>query len=284
MILLFIRILRLYRVRWLRFISVCLHVFLQFRLGWECFRALLTVRLQRLQPGVAAFVPRQLWRALELELAHVAGIRPLPCVNTLVQLSLAEGKERLLAVATGERPFSCVDEIVSCQCVRFGEALPTVGAGVRAGASVGHDMLLLGFLALKTFVTLRAGVGLVIHMWPVMFGELSFGQKALPALGAEERLLPGVHPLMSGQHRHQGEPLGAVGALERTLACVNTEVLHEQEAQRELLAALVTLVRPLACMGGQVSLHIGPPSVRLLAVGAFELMLHLMHLPVLRAC
>lgn len=85
-------------------------------------------------------------------------------MNTLVQLSLAEGEERLFAVAAGERPFSCVDEIVSGQCVRFGEALPAVGAGVWAGAGVGDDMLLLGFLALETFVTLRAGVGPVIHM------------------------------------------------------------------------------------------------------------------------
>lgn len=113
---------------------------------------------------MAALVSRQLRRALELELADVAGIWPLPRVNTLVELSLAEGEERLLTVSTGERPLSCVNEIVSGQCVGFGEALPAVGAGVRAGAGVGDDMFLLGFLALETFVTLRAGVGLVVHM------------------------------------------------------------------------------------------------------------------------
>lgn len=117
-----------------------------------------------------------------------------------------------------------------------------------------------------------------------MFGELALRQKALPALGAEERLLPGVHPLVSGQHRHQGEPLGAVGALERPLACVNAEVLHEHEAEREAFAALVTLVGSLTCVGGQVSLYIRSPSVRLLAMWALKLTLHLMHLPVLGAC
>lgn len=141
-----------------------LHVFLQLGLGCKRFRALLTVWLQRLQPRMAPLVSRQLRRALELELADVAGIRPLPCVNTLVQLSLAEGEERLLAVSAGERPLSGVNEIVSGQRVRFGEALTAVGAGVRAGAGVGHDVFLLGFLALETFVALRAGVGSVVHM------------------------------------------------------------------------------------------------------------------------
>lgn len=113
---------------------------------------------------MAALVSRQLRRALELELADVAGVRPLPRVDALVQLSLAEGEERLLAVSTGERPLSCVNEVMPGQGIRFGEALPAVGAGVRACASVGNDVLLLGFLALETFVTLRAGVGLVVHM------------------------------------------------------------------------------------------------------------------------
>lgn len=143
---------------------MCLRVFLQLGLGCERLAAPLAVWLQRLQPRMAAFVPRQLRRALELELADVAGIRPLPRVDALVQLRLAEGEERLLTVSAGERPFSCVDEIVSRQRVRFGEALPAVGAGVRAGAGVGDDVLLLGFLGLETFVTLRAGVGPVVHM------------------------------------------------------------------------------------------------------------------------
>lgn len=82
-----------------------------------------------------------------------------------------------------------------------------------------------------------------------MFRKLPLRQKALPALGAEERFLPGVHPLVSGQHRHQGEPLVAVGALERPLACVNTEVFHEHKAEREALAALVTLVGSLPGVG-----------------------------------
>lgn len=86
-----------------------------------------------------------------------------------MQLSLAEGEERLLAVSAGEWPFSCVNEIVPGQRVRFGEALPAVGTGVRAGAGVGDDVFLLGFLALETFVTLRARVGPVIHVRPVMF-------------------------------------------------------------------------------------------------------------------
>lgn len=143
---------------------MCLHVFLQLGLGCERFGAPLAARPRRLQPRMAALVPRQLRRALELELADVAGVRPLPRVNALVQLSLAEREERLLTVGAGERPLSRVDEIVSGQRVRFGEALPAEGAGVRAGAAVGGDVFLLGFLALETLVTLRAGVGPVVHM------------------------------------------------------------------------------------------------------------------------
>lgn len=113
---------------------------------------------------MAAFVSCQLRRALELQLAHVAGIRSLPRVNSLMQLSLAEGEEGLLAVSAGERPLPRVNEVVSGQRVGFGEALPAVGARVRAGAGVGDDMFLLGFLALEAFVALRAGVGPVVHM------------------------------------------------------------------------------------------------------------------------
>lgn len=118
---------------------------------------------------MAALVPRQLRRAFELELAEVTGVRPFARVYALVQLGLAEGEERLLAVLTGEGPLSRVDEIVPGQRVRFGKALPTVGAGEWTGAGVGDDMFLLGFLAFEPFVTLGAGVGLVIHMRPVMF-------------------------------------------------------------------------------------------------------------------
>lgn len=118
---------------------------------------------------MAAPVPRQLRRAFELELAGVAGVRPFARVYALVQLCLAEGEERLLAVLTGEGPLSRVDEIVPGERVRFGEALPAVGAGERTGAGVGDDMFLLGFLALEPFATLGTGVGLVIHVRPVMF-------------------------------------------------------------------------------------------------------------------
>lgn len=89
---------------------------------------------------------------------------------------------------------------------------------------------------------------------------------------------------MSGQHRHQGEPLWAVGALERALTRVNTEVFDEHEAQREPFAALVALVGSLPSVGGQMPLNVRPPSVRLLTMWTFKLTLHLMHLPVLRAC
>lgn len=58
-----------------------------------------------------------------------------------------------------------------------------------------------------------------------MLGELSLGQEALTALGAEERLLPRVHPLVSGQHGRQREPLGALGALEGPLPGVKVLVL-----------------------------------------------------------
>lgn len=57
-----------------------------------------------------------------------------------------------------------MDEVVSGEGVWFGEALPAVGAGVRAGTGVGKDVFLLGFLALKALVTLRAGVRPVIHV------------------------------------------------------------------------------------------------------------------------
>lgn len=113
---------------------------------------------------MAALVSRQLRRALELELANIAGVRPLPRVYALVQLSLAEGQEGLLAVSAGEGSLSRVDQIVSGQCVRFGEALPAVGAGERASAGVGDDVFLLGFLGFEPFVALGTGVGLVVHM------------------------------------------------------------------------------------------------------------------------
>lgn len=124
---------------------------------------------------MAAFVARQLRGALKLQLAGVAGVRPFAGVNPAVQLSLAEREEGLLAVSAGERPLPGVDEVVSSQGVGFGEALPTVAARVRAGAAVGDDVLLLRFFALEAFVTLRAGVWPVVHMRPVMFGELSLG-------------------------------------------------------------------------------------------------------------
>lgn len=99
----------------------------------------------------------------------------------------------------------------------------------------------------------------------------------------EERFLPRVHPFVPGQHRHQREPLGAVGALKRPLARVNPEVLHEHEAHREPFAALAALVGLLPGVDGQMPLHVRPASVSLLTMRAFELALHPVHLPVLRA-
>lgn len=93
-----------------------------------------------------------------------------------------------------------------------------------------------------------------------------------------------MHPFVPRQHGHQGEPLGAVGTLERPLARVNPEVFHEHEAHREPLAALVALVGSLPRVDGQVPLHVGPASVRLLAVRALELPLRPVRLPVLGAC
>lgn len=232
---------------------------------------------------MAALVPGQLRRALELELADAAGVRPLARVDALVQLGLAQGEERLLAVLAGEGPLPRVDQVVPGERVRLGEALPAVGAGEGTGAAVGDDVLLLGFLAFEPFVALGTGVGLVVHVRAVVLRELPLRQEALPALGAEERLLPGVHPLVSRQHRHQGEPLGAMGALERPLSGVNAEVFHEHEAQREALAALVALVRPLPRVAGQVPLHVGPAGERFIAMRALELRLHLVQLPVQRA-
>lgn len=152
-------------------------------------------------------------------------------MNPLVQLRLAQREEGLLAVSAGERPLPRVDQVVSGQRVGFGEPLPAVGAGVRAGAAVRDDVLLLRFLALETFVALRAGVGPVIHMRPVVFGELALRQKTSPTLRAEERLLSCVHPLMPGQHGHQCEPLRTVGTLERSLTRVNSEVFDEHKAE-----------------------------------------------------
>lgn len=149
-----------------------LHVLLQFDLGRESHHAALAVQLRSLHARMAAFVSRQLRRALELELADVARVRPLPRVSAPVQLSLAEGEERLLAVSAGEGPLSRVNEVVSGQSVRLGEALAAVAAGVRAGPLVGDDVLLQGFLGLETLVTLRAGEGLLVCVRPVMFGEL----------------------------------------------------------------------------------------------------------------
>lgn len=148
---------------------------------------------------------------------------------------------------------------------------------------MGDDVFLLGFLALEKLATLRARIGPVVHMYPVVFGQLPLRQKALPALGAEKRLLPGVHPLMSGQYRQQREPLWTVGALERPLACVNSEVFHEHKVERELLVAMFTLIRTLPRVRGQVPLHVRPPCERLLTLRTFELRLHVMDLPVLGA-
>lgn len=113
---------------------------------------------------MAAFVSCQLGRALELQLACVAGIRAFPRVDSLMQLSLAEGEEGLLTVSTGEWPLSCVDKVVSGEGVGFGEALPAVSAGVGAGPGVRDDVLLLCFLALKALPALRAGVRPVVHV------------------------------------------------------------------------------------------------------------------------
>lgn len=101
---------------------------------------------------------------------------------------------------------------------------------------------------------------------------------------AEKGFLSSVHPLMSGQHRHQGEPLSAVGTLERPLTRVNAEVFDKHEAEREAFTTVVTLVGSLPSVSGQMPLNVRPPSVCLLTMRAFKLTLHLMHLPVLRAC
>lgn len=266
-----------------RLSTVRLQVFLQCGRGGEGFLALPAEQLWGLETRMAAFVSRQLGGALELQLAGVAGIRPLPRVDSPVKLSLADGEEGLLAVPAGERALSRVDEVVSSQCVRFGEALPAVGARVRACARVGEDVLLLGFLALESFVALSAGVRPVVHMRPVMLGQLSLRQKAFATLRTEERLFPRVHPFVSGQHGCEGESLRTVGALERSLACVNPEVLREHKAEREAPAALVTLKRALTAVSGQVSLHVRPPGVNLVTVWAFKLTLESVQLPVLRA-
>lgn len=150
-------------------LPVRLHVFLQLYFGGESLPAALTLRLGRLLPGMAALVPGQLRRAFELELADVAGVRPLARVDALVQLGLAQGEEGLLAVLAGEGPLSRVDQIVPGERVRLGEALPAVGAGEGTGATVGDDVLLLGFLAFEPFVTLGTGVGLVVHVRAVVF-------------------------------------------------------------------------------------------------------------------
>lgn len=91
---------------------------------------------------MTALVSRQLRRALELELAGVARVRPLPRVSPPVQLGLAEGEERLLTVSAGEGSLSRVNEVVPGQGVRLGEALPTVAAGVWTRPLVGDDVLL----------------------------------------------------------------------------------------------------------------------------------------------
>lgn len=105
---------------------------------------------------MTALVSRQLRRALEPELAGVAGIRPLPRVCPPVQLGLAEGKERLLTVSAREGPLSRVNEVVPRQRVWLGEALPAVAAGVRTRPLVGDDVLLQSFLGLEALVALRA--------------------------------------------------------------------------------------------------------------------------------
>lgn len=94
-------------------------------------------------------------------------------MDSLVQLSLAEGEEGLLAVSAGERPLSRVHQVVSGQRVRLGEALAAVGARVRSGAAVRDDVLVLSLFALESFVALRARVGPVVHVGPVMFGQFS---------------------------------------------------------------------------------------------------------------
>lgn len=64
---------------------------------------------------------------------------------------------------------------------------------------------------------------------------------------------------------------------------MNTEVFHEHKAEREAPVALVALVGFLPGVGGLMPLHVRSPSVRLLTVRTFKLMLHLMHLPMLGA-
>lgn len=143
-------------------------MFLQFGLGCESHHAAFALQLRPLQPRVAALVSRQLRRALEPELAGVAGVRPLARVSPPVQLGLAEGEERLLAVSAGEGPLSRVYEVMPGQGVRLGEALPAVAAGVRTRPLVGDDVLLEGLLGLEAFVALRAGEGLLVCVRAVM--------------------------------------------------------------------------------------------------------------------
>ena len=85
---------------------VPVHVFGQPALRGEALPALLAAQPPGLGAGVAALVAAQLRRALELEVAHAAGVRPLARVDALVQPRLAQREEGLAAVGAGEGPLA----------------------------------------------------------------------------------------------------------------------------------------------------------------------------------
>lgn len=262
-----------------------------------------------LLPGVCSDVHVEVGGAPEPPLAVGAGIRPLSCVDPLVEEELAGGEEGLPALGALVRPLPRVGQVVSDERGRLGEPLPATAARERSLSRVCVEVFALSSLGFEALWALWASERLEVAMAALVPRQLSVREERLLAGGADVRPLARVDSLVAREAGQLGEALLAVGALERSLAVVSQQMPVEDLELREALSALCAWVRTLPgvnllvliqkphvretfpTLAGERTLagvfHLVPLEVRrsavyLLTHGALVLMPHQVSLPVLQ--
>lgn len=153
----------------------------------------------RLLPGVEAHVDLQVARLDEGLAAHLALVRAHAGVVPAVAQELVAGQEGFAALRAGEGPLAGVSELVPFQRHLLHE-LPPAGGACEPDAEVDllHVVLELRLRAVG-HVALSAHPGSLLRVGSHVHGEVRGGPVRLPALPAQERLLPGVFPAMNRQ-------------------------------------------------------------------------------------
>lgn len=172
----------------------------------------------------------QVGRVLKGLVAHLAGERPLPSVNTLVPPQVAQLSEGLAALLTLEGLFTGVDAHVASQSLRASEDFVTDLAG--------H--LLFG-LAVYALVLL----------------EVKHVHERLAAQGAEVLAFAHMVAHVPLQHGQVDEALAALGAVVGPLHCVVALVHPQLEGRGEGLLTVRARVMVLGGVAGLVNLQIG---------------------------